>query len=224
MGLEAIIANVRTLKLSAASLLLCALACGDGRSNAAGLKAVQVASTSGSSGGPSTATAGGAAGGPASGGGGAGQVCGDRVLEPAACQSCVELACCQALLSCGLGSTCGDLRACLDACSSASCNDSCVQKHAGGGEALFELNDCIDSQCNQPCFGWPVCSSGYKADSKECAACLAANCCGPFSSCQAQSTCQKCLAGDAQACDQTTLDEAAVQCRASMCSEPCGSA
>lgn len=205
------------------SLALCAWclgACGDGRDRPGILKPGLGASGSSTSTGAGNG-AGGASGAATASGVGGGALCGERRLQPAACQSCMEAACCQAMLSCDLGSTCAELRSCLEGCSSATCKDNCIEQYGVGGEALSELDDCIDSQCNYECLGWPVCMSGYKTTSKACSACLAASCCEAFSACQSELACRNCLAGDSASCEATVLDEAAIQCRDNNCSDDC---
>lgn len=220
-------------------------ACGsstDGNNGGGGTGGATSSSSSSSSGtasSSSSSSSGSTSSSSSSGGTGGAAACGiywDTDPARAACETCMEDACCAELLDCAPGTECDKFLACAQPCTTSACFTTCTTQFATGYEAYNVVQDCYDGSCKQDSgCSWPVCDSGlaYYDPFSECASCLGTSCCAQVTACMADAGCATCYttadptmlpanctaAGDPVA----TLYAATQTCQTASCEKPCTS-
>lgn len=153
--------------------------------------------------------------------------CGTAQFAPAACQSCLEGACCDELAGCA--SDCQSWIDCANTCAGdLDCKEDCDAQNPSGASDAATLDACVTASCNAECGGGTtnpnaICDSGFALeDDPTCAACLSDGCCDAYKDCAASPECFACLSGsDPGACDSTDLDEAIATCVVGQCDTEC---
>ena len=162
------------------------------------------------------------------GAGGTAPACGSRPYSPAPlCQQCAEVNCCDALLACDLGTPCGDLFVCLDACppGDLECQDACVAQANPVAKADAQaMLDCVQSACPLECPApGTICDTGLvNTGNPECGDCDGQQCCAEFNLCVADPNCMACLTGQGGSnCETDSLLVAIRDCERTHCSNVC---
>jgi hypothetical protein len=83
--------------------------------------------------------------------GDAGDAASDAAATSGSCSACAAANCSANVAACGTGTECAAFLACSSGCTSVSCVDDCVAKHATGKVAATELATCTASNCQIAC-------------------------------------------------------------------------
>jgi hypothetical protein len=146
--------------------------------------------------------------------------CGDLVYSTdAACQSCMETACCNELANCSTGTACGDLLDCVEACAGdTTCQDGCMQTHSLGLTAAQALLNCDDNNCDTECALPGACGTTMSYTSEVLTQCVTDNCCATFDPCFNDPDCNACLLNpEGAGCGTNTLFNDYLACMDTHC-------
>ncbi|APR82954.1 Hypothetical protein A7982_08303 [Minicystis rosea] len=136
----------------------------------------------------------------------------------------MEANCCTALAACDTGTPCGDLIACVRACSPSddACASDCQSEHGDAQSKVDALLGCYDARCKgtSDC-GAQVCDTGLSVPDATCAACLSTSCCDAWKLCSQDSSCVDCLISPTAACAGNAQYQSAASCQEGSCGSLC---
>jgi hypothetical protein len=173
---------------------------GNGGSTSKGGSGNGGSTSKGGSGNGGSSNGGSSNGGSANGGSGGGSCDPSTQVKSSDCSSCAQAAqtgACKTQTS-ACGTDCQALIKCLNACTDATCETSCIsQAPAAGAQQYDAFDGCIRANCHDQCF-CPGCIFGGTA---ACNTCLATSCLSACNGCDENADCMA-LADCLQSCAQ----------------------